>query len=104
MEKKELKIELTPEVASGHYANFAVVAHGPGEFYLDFIAVAPNVPQAKVQTRVIMTPENVKNLLHALADNVGRYEKIFGEITHITPKNNNEDDAPNPFFGSGKLN
>ena len=28
--KQELKIELTPEVAAGHYSNLAVISHTPG--------------------------------------------------------------------------
>lgn len=84
--QQELKIELTPEVASGHYSNLAVIAHSAGEFFLDFIAVAPNMPQAKVQTRVIMTPENAKNLLFALRDNLAKYEETFGEIERKTPR------------------
>jgi hypothetical protein len=92
MEKKqnEIKIELTPEVAAGHYSNLAVIAHSGTEFYLDFIAVAPNMQQAKVQTRVIMTPENAKNLLFALRDNLTKYEATFGEIERKLPKNQPE--------------
>ena len=63
--QQEIKIELSPEVASGLYSNLAIINHGAGEFFLDFITVAPNMPQAKVQSRVIMTPENAKNLLFA---------------------------------------
>ncbi len=99
--KTELKIELTPEVAGGNYANFAVIAHSPNEFFIDFLAIAPNMPQAKVQTRVIMTPENAKNVLFALRDNIAKYEQTFGEITHKTPKNNKPNpgsDIPNPFM------
>lgn len=99
--KNEIKIELTPEVANGHYANLAVISHSAGEFFLDFIAVAPNMPQAKVQSRIIMTPENVKNLLFALRDNVQKYETTFGEIERKMPKNNqgnNGNDIPNPFM------
>lgn len=84
----EIKIELPAEVAAGHYSNLAVIAHSANEFYLDFIAVAPNMPQAKVQTRVIMTPENAKNLLFALRDNIAKYESVFGDIERIVPKNN----------------
>ena len=47
--KNELKIELSPEVAHGHYSNLAVISHSPNEFFLDYIAVVPNMPQAKVQ-------------------------------------------------------
>lgn len=100
--KTELKIELSPEVASGHYANFAVIAHSANEFYIDFVAVAPNMPQAKVQSRIIMTPENAKNVLLALRDNIAKYESTFGEIKHKLPKNNtgknSGGDLPNPFM------
>ena len=99
--KNEIKIELTPEVANGHYANLAVISHSASEFFLDFIAVAPNMPQAKVQSRIIMTPENAKNLLFALRDNVQKYESVFGEIERKTPKNNQGNggnDIPNPFM------
>ena len=100
--KNEIKIELTPEVANGHYANLAVISHSAGEFFLDFIAVAPNMPQAKVQSRIIMTPENAKNLLFALRDNVQKYEATFGEIERKMPKNGNQgnggNDIPNPFM------
>lgn len=98
--KQELKIELTPEVAAGHYANLAVISHTPGEFFIDFISVAPNMPQAKVQSRIIMNPENAKNLLMALRDNIQRYEKNFGEITRKTPVNHGGNDLPNPFMNN----
>ena len=100
--KNEIKIELTPEVANGHYSNLTVISHSAGEFFLDFITVAPNMPQAKVQSRIIMTPENAKNLLFALRDNVQKYEATFGEIERKMPKNgkqnNGGNDIPNPFM------
>lgn len=104
---KELKIELTPEVAAGHYSNFTVISHSAGEFFFDFITMAPNVPQAKVQSRIIMTPENAKNLLFALSENVKKYEATFGEIQHKLPKNKPSGnqgggDIPNPFIMGGK--
>lgn len=85
-EKKEIKIEVPPEVAQGKYANLAAISHGPAEFFLDFICLAPNTGQAKVQSRVIVTPENAKQLLFALNDNIKKYESVFGEITPKTPK------------------
>lgn len=100
MEKKqELKIELTPDVATGQYSNLAVLSHSPQEFFLDFVAMAPNMPQAKVVSRIVMTPENAKNLLMALRDNVNKYEQTFGEITHKLPKGGmtKGGELPNPF-------
>lgn len=89
-EQKELKIELDPEVAKGKYANLAIIAHGANEFFIDMICVAPNVPQAKVQSRIVMTPENAKQLLFALQENVQKYEKTFGEIRPRKPINPEE--------------
>lgn len=100
MEKKELKIELPADVAAGKYSNLAVISHSAQEFFLDFVTVAPNMPQAKVQSRVVMTPENVKNLLFALRDNIAKYEATFGEIEHKVPKAGapkGGSDIPNPF-------
>ncbi|MCH5219256.1 MAG: DUF3467 domain-containing protein [Muribaculaceae bacterium] len=92
--KQEIKIEISPEIAAGKYANLAVIAHGPNEFFLDFIALTPNSKSATVQSRVIMSPENAKNLLFALRDNIAKYEQTFGEIERKTPLNNGE----NPGF------
>ena len=99
--KNEIKIDLTPEIAAGHYANLAIISHSGNEFVIDFINMAPNMPQARVLSRIIMTPENAKNVLFALRDNLAKYEATFGEIKHKTPKNNqgnNGGDIPNPFM------
>lgn len=89
----ELKIELSPEVATGHYSNLAVIAHSPTEFYLDFVAVAPNMPQARVVSRIIMSPEHAKNLLFALRDNLTKYEETFGEIQRTVPLKSKNDNG-----------
>ena len=83
MENKEnqLQIQLRPEVADGKYTNLAMIGHGPNEFLIDFIFAAPGMPQAPVVSRVMMTPENAKQLLFALSDNVKKYEAQFGEIS-----------------------
>lgn len=97
--KNEIKIELTPEVAAGQYSNLAVISHSAQEVFLDFVTMAPNMPSAKVQSRIVMTPENAKNLLFALRDNIAKYEQTFGEITRKAPKSapKGGNDIPNPF-------
>lgn len=106
--QQEIKIELTPEVAKGIYSNLAVITHGPNEFFVDFITMAPNMPGAKVQSRIIMSPENAKNLLGALMDNVKKYEQTFGPIVPKRPvsgqngNNGNNGEIPNPFIMGGK--
>ncbi len=78
--KNQLQIQLRPEMADGKYSNLAMIGHGPNEFLIDFIFAAPGMPQAPVVSRVIMSPENAKQLMFALTDNVQKYEAQFGEI------------------------
>ena len=61
--KGKLNIELPEEVATGVYANLAVITHSPAEFVMDFIQVMPGMPKAKVRGRVVMSPHHVKRLL-----------------------------------------
>lgn len=80
MEKQEIQIQLTPEVANGTYSNLAIIAHTPSEFIIDFVRMMPGVQKAAVQSRVIMTPEHAKRLLNALHENIAGYESKFGTI------------------------
>ncbi|MDE6271515.1 MAG: DUF3467 domain-containing protein [Muribaculaceae bacterium] len=83
----QLQIQLRPEIADGKYSNLAMIGHGPNEFIIDFIFAAPGMPQAPVVSRMIMSPENAKQLMYALTDNVQKYEAQFGEIKPRTPRN-----------------
>jgi len=87
--KNQLQIQLRPEMADGKYSNLAMIGHGPNEFLMDFIFAAPGMPQAPVVSRVIMSPENAKQLLFALTDNIKKYEAQFGEIMPRTAVGNN---------------
>ena len=78
--KKELNIELRPEIAQGIYTNLAIITHSHSEFIMDFVQMMPGVPKPKVVSRVIMAPDNAKRLLKALQDNVSKYERENGEI------------------------
>ena len=78
--KKELNIELTPEIAQGIYTNLAIITHSHSEFILDYVQMMPGVPKPKVVSRLIMAPEHAKRLLKALQDNISRYERENGEI------------------------
>lgn len=76
----QLNIEISDEVAEGIYSNLAIISHSHSEFILDFIRLLPNVPKAKVKSRLILTPQHAKKLLKALSDNIEKFEKQFGEI------------------------
>jgi len=106
--EQELQIEISPDKAAGSYSNLAIISHSPTEFVIDFVSMLPRIAKPSVQSRVIMTPENAKNLMFALMNNIKNYETTFGEIKRTVPvKRNNPDDPdsiPNPFMNGGKLN
>lgn len=79
-DQQQLNIELTEEIADGHYANLAIINHSFAEFVIDFVNVMPSVPKAKVKSRIIMTPQHAKRLMRALIDNVKRFEATNGVI------------------------
>ena len=82
----QLNIELSEDVAQGVYSNLAVITHSPAEFVLDFIRVMPGIPKARVQSRIILTPQHAKRLMKAMAENIAKFESQHGRIT----------DAPGP--------
>lgn len=81
----QINIELTEDVAEGIYSNLAIISHSHSEFVLDFIRLMPNVPKARVKSRMILTPTHAKRLMKALADNVKKYEAQFGVIQDPEP-------------------
>ncbi|SFC74191.1 Protein of unknown function [Parapedobacter composti] len=84
--ENQLNIELAEDIAEGIYSNLAIITHSNTEFVLDFIRVMPGVPKARVKSRIILTPEHAKRLLHALDDNIAKYEAVNGKIdTHENP-------------------
>lgn len=77
---QQLNIELTEEMSDGVYSNLVIITHSFAEFVFDFVNVMPNVPKAKVKSRVVMTPQHAKRLMRALVENVKRYEAQNGVI------------------------
>lgn len=76
----QLNIELPEDIAEGIYSNLAIIAHSSSEFVVDFVRLLPNVPKAKVKSRIILTPHHAKRLYKALADNIQKFEAQFGQI------------------------
>lgn len=76
----QLNIELSEEVAEGIFSNLAIITHSNTEFVLDFIRMMPGVPKAKVKSRIILTPEHAKRFLHAIQDNIEKFEAVNGRI------------------------
>ena len=87
--QNQLNIELPEEIAEGVFSNLAIISHSQSEFVLDFVRIVPNVPKAKVKSRVILTPQHAKRLIKALAENIKKFEAQHGMIdepdNHIIP-------------------
>ncbi len=78
--ENQINIELTEEVAEGHFVNLAMIAHSSSEFVIDFVRMMPGTPKAKVKSRIVITPEHAKRLYKALGENLARFEGRFGPI------------------------
>jgi len=77
----QINIELDEKTAEGAYANLAIINHSASEFVVDFVAIMPGVPKAKVKSRIVLTPQHAKRLLKALAENIHRFEAAHGTIS-----------------------
>ncbi|MBN2554801.1 MAG: DUF3467 domain-containing protein [Anaerolineales bacterium] len=69
-----------PENLEPTYSNLALITHSRSEIVMDFAQIMPQIRQALVKQRVIMSPINAKLFLRALQGNLDRYEEHFGAI------------------------
>ena len=79
-QERTINLELREQEAEGIYANLAVITHSSSEFILDFARIMPGVNKARIQARIVMTPQNFKNLQRAIADNIAKFEVQHGAI------------------------
>ena len=82
----QINIELSEEMAEGTYSNLAILTHSHSEFIVDFVQVMPGAPKARVKSRIILTPQHAKRLMHALQDNIQKYEQVNGHIKEGDPQ------------------
>ena len=76
---KQLPIEV-PADLKATYANFSFITLSSWEVFIDFVQVVPNVPKARVQDRVVLSPAGAKMLMRALQTGIERFESQHGEI------------------------
>lgn len=77
--RRQIHVEMPPTLVT-HYANAVMISHTAGEIVFDFVHLLPNLPVARVQSRVVLTPTNAKLLHKALGENLEKYESKFEEI------------------------
>lgn len=80
-DKKQISLDLKPEIAKGNYSNLAIISHSHSEFVIDFAEMLPGLPKPEIVSRILMNPEHARRLLNALADNINKYEAQFGQIS-----------------------
>lgn len=85
--ENQLNIELPEEIADGIYSNLSIITHSHSEFIVDFIQLMPGIPKGKVKSRIVLTPDNAKKLMRAMADNIKKFESIHGPIKENNPQN-----------------
>lgn len=79
---EQIRISASDEELKGRYANLMSVSHTGEEFVLDFFSVTPSNegPRGTLVSRVVVSPSHFKRIVHALADNLRKYQEQFGEI------------------------
>lgn len=78
--KKKINVKIDEKVGEGVYSNFFMMTYSPSEFILDFGRILPGLPNAKIYSRVLTTPQHAKQLLNILQKNIETFEKKNGEI------------------------
>jgi len=66
---EEIRVEIDDGVDAA-YANSVRVQRSPEEFFLDFIRVVPGVTDARLESRIIVSPQNAERLREALAEHL----------------------------------
>ena len=62
------------------YSNGVRISHSPSELVFDFGNILPGESEVHIKARVMMSPLSAKLLQKALADNLTKFETVFGEI------------------------
>jgi len=75
---QNIQIKMPDDIVGGVYANNMVVGHNREEFVMDFIYIAP--PQGKVNARVVVSPGHMKRIIHALKENLRKFESEYGPL------------------------
>ena len=80
--ERHINLHTTPEVMSGHYANFANVSHSDYEFTITFARVDHEVEDDEVPgvvvSRLNLSPRFMRELIDAMEDNYDKWRTREG--------------------------
>ncbi|MFB6273100.1 MAG: DUF3467 domain-containing protein [Salinibacter sp.] len=88
---EDISIEFDEGAAEGTYANSVMIRSSSEEFILDFIRMMPGVKDARLKSRIIVTPQHAKRLLNALEENIESMDR-----TNQDPPQSMEASPPDP--------
>jgi len=74
-----ITVEFDEDTAEGTYANSVMIRSSSEEFILDFIRMVPGVEDARLKSRIIVTPQHAKRLLNALEENIKSVDRTNQE-------------------------
>jgi hypothetical protein len=74
---EELEVTATEEELKGVYSNLARVTYTKNEFVVGFVFNIGR--EAHLVSRVIVTPEHMKQINKVISDSLEEYEKKFGK-------------------------
>ena len=78
--QQQINIKLDQQVGEGIYSNFFMITNSPSEFIIDFGRLVPGLPDVKIYSRVLTTPQHAKQFMSMMKQNIEQFEKQFGEI------------------------
>ena len=67
---EEIRADVDDKTSEVTYANSVRVQRSPEEYILDFVRVVPGVMDARLESRVIVSPQNAERLHEALAEHL----------------------------------
>jgi hypothetical protein len=73
-------LEPTPQPVPMFYSNAVRVSHQPFQFEMDFAMTISGTDQAQLLARAVLSPQHMKALMKAIAENIKNYETSFGKI------------------------
>jgi hypothetical protein len=75
---QQIQVNTADELSRGRFSNNIIIAHSQEEFILDWMLNSPS--GIHLVSRVVVTPGHMKRIIAALAENLRRYEQMFGQV------------------------
>ncbi len=75
---QQIQVSTADELSRGRFSNNLLIVHSQEEFILDWMINSPS--GMHLVSRVILTPGHMKRVVAAMAENVHRYEQMFGQL------------------------